>query len=399
MRKRSLFVGWVIFCLIILLGHVFLQILNLFDFWESIGVSSLLLELITWIMMVLLRWSLIGGGSLFTGILVWHLLSRFFSPTPPLLLLFFEIFQAWLSLSIFEVSWIIYDRLYIIFVDGDTYLFIPYLSLLPIFLLAGWINLILVCLFYTVIGFQAYRKRLAIEKFLGRVFFDFGQASVMLFEALLILIPIGWSDILLNLENFVVSIIILGYYIILVIFFIEYTWWADRIIEQEKKHSGEDFGITMFFFETFLLFLPLLGIITFLPSPFFIFFLSPGLWLLSLLILLICSFVGIFLYHIVKFLTPGFYGNVESGMQSLKYQFDFLFASRGTMFNYPQPIDILSDDALAEMITGRREKVTLKMACGHCYHVFKATTFRNGSKVTPIPCPFCSSMATTPVWE
>jgi hypothetical protein len=401
LKKRSLFYSWLFFCAIIIIGYVFSQVLYSTNFWGSIGVSPYQLEFITWAGMFLFRWSLIGGWSLITGILVWHLLSRFFSPTPPLLLLFFEIFQAWLSLSVFEVSWILYDRLYIIFVEGETYLFIPYLSLLPTLFTTGWINLLLVCLFYTVIGFQALRKRLAIEKFLSRVLFDFGQALAMFFEGLLLFFPIVWPDFLepVNFLNLILFSLFLGYYTILVIFFIEYTWWAGRRIEREKERSGEDFTSRILFLQISSFFFPQLGLISFVPYPFFLFLVSPGLWFLFFLIILFSSFVGILLRHLVKLKTPRVYENVEDGMQYIKYQFDFLFASRGTMFNYPQPIDILGEDALTEVITGRREKVTLKMACGHCYHVFKATTFKDGSKVTPIPCPFCRSMSTTPVWE
>ncbi|MHA2245676.1 MAG: hypothetical protein ACXADY_11990 [Candidatus Hodarchaeales archaeon] len=53
----------------------------------------------------------------------------------------------------------------------------------------------------------------------------------------------------------------------------------------------------------------------------------------------------------------------------------------------------------AEQIIGTMAKIKLRIACGRCSHVFTVETEVIISKIRAFPCPFCGSMATTPVWE
>jgi hypothetical protein len=111
------------------------------------------------------------------------------------------------------------------------------------------------------------------------------------------------------------------------------------------------------------------------------------------------SFFVMVFYNFGKKLSPALFENLEASIDHLKYQFEVVFATRGSMFNYPQPVGIVEGGEKTKIISGRWEKVTLKMACGHCYYVFQTQAFKDGSKVKPVPCPFCGSTGTTPVWE
>jgi hypothetical protein len=392
-----------IFCVIIIFGYIFLQVLHSGNFWESIGISPPpdQMEPFSSLGMIFFQVILVGGWSLVTGIIVWQIISRIFSPSHPLIRLFFEICQAWISLSVFEVSLIIYNDLLSSIVTGFVYVY-PLVIDYQLILNIGWINLVLICLFYTVIGLQALRKRLEMERFLGRVAYDVGQALIMSFEGVFLFLPFGLLDFVLipeNFRNLLLLILAFGYYTVFVILLIEYSWWIGRRIEREKEQSQTDLNSQILLLRISLILLPLMCLISLFPFPFFLILMAPWLWFLLFLAIIFLSIIGVLLHGLLKILTPGLYENVEQRMQYMKYYFEFLLASRGTMFNYPQPIDILSEGTLTRVISGRWEKVTLKMACGHCYHVFETETSKDGSKVKPIPCPFCRSMATTPVWE
>ena len=123
------------------------------------------------------------------------------------------------------------------------------------------------------------------------------------------------------------------------------------------------------------------------------------MWIFLVVITIITSISISLVYTFAKIKAPRSYGDVLSTIRKVKYKFEVLIASRGTMFNYPVPIDIFIGGELTEKIEHRWEKVTLKIACGQCYHVFTAKTFKKGTNFKPIVCAFCGSLATTPVWE
>lgn len=383
--------------------------LHFINFWDNIGISPAPDQIEPFSSLGLLFFEIIFviGWSVTTGVFIWKMTSRFFSSTQPQIRFFQEVAHSWITLSGFEGSLIIFDEIFSVFVKGYLYpvrINIPTpinfpifpSSLQPIFNVS-WINIILVSLFYTFIGFQALRKNLALENFLRRVVFDIIQVTAMVIMGLLGLLPfISTEDIIfLLIPSFG------NYYAVLIfcLISIEYVWWTGGNIEKIKEQFQQDFNIRIFLLQTSLLFIPFVTIITFFPSPFYLLVMDPSLWVALLLISAIISVIGLILYRLVKIMAPDLFENFEQRYEYLKYHFDLAFALRGTMFNYPPPVDILSGKTLTKTIESKWQKVTLKIACGHCYHVFTTQTLKNGSKVKPVPCPFCGSMATTPIWE
>jgi hypothetical protein len=302
--------------------------------------------------------------------------------------------QAWITLSGFEISLMLYAELSNVLIRGD--LFPIYFNINDIINIS-WINLILVSLFYAFIGFQALRKSLRLERYIQRVGFDIGQVTALTIIGLLIQVPFGISALILLINPD--TIIIYFYYIISIIATIEIAWSLGRRIEQEQELAQEELNATIFFLQISTILVPLLLLLNLLPSPIFFLITIPALWIAFLVFCPVVSFSVMIFYHFGKRLSPDLFENFESSMDYIKYQFEALFALRGSMFNYPQPVDILEGRKKTKVISGRWEKVTLKMACGHCFYVFQTQAFKDGSKVKPVPCPFCGSMGTTPVWE
>jgi len=392
-----LFVYWVVFCVISVIIYIFLQMLHSVNFWESIGVSPAPdhIEPFSSLGMLLFEIIIVFGWSIITCVFFWKIISRLFSSTQPLVRFFQEVIISWICFSGFECSIILYDEIFSVLAKGYFY---PVPINVPIIINVSWVNIILVSLFYTVVGFQALRKNLTLKNFLRRVIFDIIQVLVMSFEGLLAFMPFfSTRDLALLIIPSIAS-----YYTVFVLCLIvslEYVWWAVVATERVRERSKQDFNNQIFLLQSSLFFIPLVIVITFFPFPFYLLVMDIGLWVVLLTICAIISVVGLFLYRLFKTMTPNVFENIEQRYKNLKYHFDLAFALRGTMFNYPPPVDILSRKELTKTIESKWQKVTLKIACGHCYHVFTIRTFKNGSKVKPVPCPFCGSMATTPVWE
>jgi hypothetical protein len=177
------------------------------------------------------------------------------------------------------------------------------------------------------------------------------------------------------------------------------VWSLGQRIEKEQELAQQEFNTSIFFLQTSTILIPLLLILNLFPFPFYLLITNIGLWVVFLVMSPVVSFSTMIFYHFVNKLTPELFENLEANIDYMKDQFETVLALRGTVFNYPQPVDILEGEEKTKIISGRWQKVTLKMACGHCYHVFETRAFRDGSKVKPVPCPFCGSMGTTPVWE
>jgi hypothetical protein len=305
-----------------------------------------------------------------------------------------EMLQAWITLSGFEISLIFYVEISTVLIRGD---FLPIYFDINDIINISWINLILVSLFYAFIGFQALRKSLRLERFIQRVGFAIGQVTALTIIGLLILVPFGLSELIMLINPDI--ILIYFYYIISIMATIEVARSLGRRIEQEQELAQEELNATIFFLQISTILVPLLLLLNLFPTPFFFLIINTGLWVVFLVSCTAISFSVMIFYHFGKRLSPELFENVESSMDYIKYQFEALFALRGSMFNYPQPVDILEGGKKTKIISGRWEKVTLKMACGHCYYVFQTQAFKDGSKVKPVPCPFCGSMGTTPVWE
>ncbi|MFX0204909.1 MAG: hypothetical protein ACFFDT_02910 [Candidatus Hodarchaeota archaeon] len=394
MKIRNSVITWIIFCVACILCHFSLQELHSANLWDNIGLSQAQMDPFVSNVLILIEFTFILGCSVFSGILLWKGIFSFTFSGDPWIKFPIEMLQAWITLSGFEIFLIIYAEISSILIRGD--LFPLYFDITDIINIS-WINLILVSLFYAFIGFQALRKNLKLERFIRRVVFDIGQVTTLTTIGLLIQVPFGLSGLLMLINPD--TIIIYFYYIISIIGTIEITWLFGQRIEQEKELAQEELNATIFSLQILVILIPLLLFLNLLPSPLFFLITDTGLWIVLLFTCPAVSFSVMILYHLGKKVSPELFEDFESSMDYIKYQFDALFALRGSVFNYPQPVDILEGGEKTKMVSGRWEKVTLKMACGHCYYVFQTRAFKDGSKVKPVPCPFCGSMGTTPVWE
>ena len=385
---------WLIFSFTCILSHFSLRELHSANLWSNIGLSQVQMDSFVSNALILIELAFIFGCSVFTGILLWKLIFSFTFSEDPRIKFPIEMLQAWITLSGFEISLILYATISTVLIRGGLpTLFFDINDIINI----SWINLILVNLFYAFIGFQALRKNLRLERFIQRVGFDIGQVTALTIIGLLIQVPFGLSALIMLINPD--TIIIYFYYIISIIATIEVAWSIGRRIEQEQELAQEELNATIFFLQISSILVPLLLLLNLLPSPFYFLITNTGLWVVFLVSCPAISFSVMIFYHFGKKLSPNLFKNFESTMDYIKYQFEALFALRGSIFNYPQPVDILEGGEKTKIISGRWEKVTLKMACGHCYYVFQTQAFKDGSKVKPVPCPFCGSMGTTPVWE
>ncbi len=398
---RRIIIYWSFFSLALIFGYTFLQVLHAVNFWDSISVFPAPdhIEPFSTVGMVFFSSSLVLGWSLIISFLIWKLIAKLYSPNQPVLRLFFEIIQSWVSLSIFEVISLANFIIFSTVITRSEYSFSISGQIL---LEVAWINLILVCLFYTFIGFQAYRKSLKKERFVSRLAYDVIQVSLMAIETVLIFFPFGFYQYLTSVENYPLilnSLAQFSYNVFLGLLIIEFFIWIDNRIKREEKSIDQKTSFEIVILQTSKISIPLIILITLVPDPFFLPIQFRALWIFLVVIIIITSISISLVYTFAKIKAPRSYGDVLSIIRKVKYKFEVLIASRGTMFNYPAPIDIFIGGELTEKIEHRWEKVTLKMACGQCYHVFTAETFKKGTNFKPIVCAFCGSLATTPVWE
>ncbi|MFX0124093.1 MAG: hypothetical protein ACFFAE_10685 [Candidatus Hodarchaeota archaeon] len=404
MKNRSLIIFWLLFFVVCIISYFSLQELHTNDIWNNLGISKTQVDPVVSLILNFFGIAFILGCSLITGIFIWKTIFRLSFTGAPLLKFFMEVLQSWITLSGFEGSLIVYAEIFSVLVRGT--LFPIYFDVSDIINIS-WMNIIFVSLFYAIIGFQALRKRLELKRFIPRVTFDTGQVATMTIIGVLILVPFGLLEFIVNPKSFTVSalfalimlILMYFYYVISSVGILEVGWWFSKRIEREREMAQQELNASIFFLQVSTITIPLLLIFNLFPFPFYLLTANASLWVVFLVLSPMISFSVLMFYHFVERITPELFDNVESGMENLKYQFEKVFAVRGTMFNYPQPVDILADKERTKAITGRWQKVTLKMACGNCFHVFETKAFKDGSKVKPVPCPFCGSMGTTPVWE
>ena len=129
---------------------------------------------------------------------------------------------------------------------------------------------------------------------------------------------------------------------------------------------------------------------------------NPLVFVFILAFLFFGSFcIVIFIYLSTKIgISTSLIERLDHGTRNIRFAIDTFMASKGTVFNYPAPTNIIGDDGSpGESISSKMGKVKLKIACGRCFHVFIVETVSQSSKIRTFPCPFCGSMATTPVWE
>jgi hypothetical protein len=398
---RRIIIYWLIFSLILVIGYFFLQVLHYINFWENLGISPAPdhIEPFSTIGMAFFTTSLVVGWSLIFSGVIWKLISQLYSPSQPISRLIIELLQSWISLSFFEICIFINFTVLSILVTNNENTFRPTGQ---IFLEVAWINFVLVCMFYTFIGIQAARKNLEVTRFVSKLAYDLLQIFIITIEGGLIFLPFGLFEFLINMNNYPVllfSSLIYSYNAFLAVFIIEFLIWTDEKVKKEESTSEKKTSFRIFILDTSMIFFPLLLLATFMVYPFYIPIQSIPVWIFLVEFLVIFSIFASILYSFGKILAPKLSKDSLSKIQILKYRFEVLLATRGTMFNYPTPIDIFLGGELTEKIEHRWEKVSLKMACGQCYHVFKAEALKKGKNVKPIPCAFCGSLATTPVWE
>ncbi len=401
LRMRRIIIYWLVFSLILVVGYLFLQVLHSINFWENLGIIPAPdhIEPFSTIGMTFFTMALVVGWSIIFSGVIWKLIGHIYSPSQPIFRLIFELSQSWISLSFFEICIFINFTVLSTLVTNSKNTFRPTGQIL---LEVAWINFVLVCLFYTFIGIQAARKNLEVTRFVSKLAYDFLQILFMTFEGGLIFLPFGLFEFLINMSNYPVlllSLLIYSYNAFLAAFIIEFLIWTDERVKKEEAAKNAKTSFRIFILDTSMIVFPLLLIATFMVYPFYIPLQSVPVWIFLVEFLVIFSIFASILYSFGKIIAPRLSKDSLSKIQILKYRFEVLLATRGTMFNYPTPIDIFLGGELTEKIEHRWEKVSLKMACGQCYHVFEAEALRKGTNIKPIPCAFCGSLATTPVWE
>ena len=395
MKIKKIVIIWIIFSVACILCHFALQALHSSNLWSNFGTTQAQMDPYIFSALNLVEFTFISACSLVTGLLLWKGIFSFSFSGDSRLRFPLEILQSWIVLSGFEVSLIIYIEISSVLIRGNI---LPVYFEINDIINISWINFILVSLFYAFILFQALRKELKLERFFRRVAFDLGQVTTMTIISILILVPFGLPALIMVIFNPFI-IITYFYYIIGIIGTIEVGWSFSQRIEREQESAQEGVNAKTFFLQILSITIQLFLLLNLLPSPFFLLFTNLSLWVVFVIAIPAVSFSVLLLYHFGKKMSPELFQNFEASIDNLKYQFEKIFASRGSMFNYPQPVDILKEGKRTKIISGRWEKVTLKMACGHCFYVFQTQAFKDGSKVKPVPCPFCGSMGTTPVWE
>ena len=401
MRMRRIIIYWSIFSLALTIGYFFLQMLHSINFWENLGISPAPdhIEPFSTIGMLFFTACLVLGWSLILSSLLWKSIIRLFSPSQPVVRLIYELLLSWVSLSFFEIISFTNFTIFSVLVTRSEN---PFPITSQILLEVAWINLILVCIFYTVIGLQAYRKNLKITRFVYKLAYDFIQIIIITFEGSLLLLPFGLFEYLIDLNNYPVllaSLLLYFYNVILVLFVFEFAIWMDEKVKREVEDTGKKTSFRIFILDTTMIMIPLILIPTFIGVPFYLPLQSASVWVFLIEFMIIFSIFTSIVYNFVKIITPKLSKDNISRYKIWKYKFELLIATRGTMFDYPTPIDIFIGGELIDKIEHRWEKVSLKIACGQCYHVFVAEAYKKGTNLKPIPCAFCGSLATTPVWE
>lgn len=351
------------------------------------------------------------GISLLLTFLFWKLLSRIGikDPNKKIFKLITDIAVLWIILFVFEGLILLTEYFFAILIKGyplpTSLNSINYSGynvtineIIDAIVKFSWIDMVLVIIFYTILGFGAFRKARQYKGLIPRISLDFIQGALILIEFFILLIPFGvfLTDLLNNL-------FLLLYWLFVGIIFVESLWMVNFQIEVEKQKSGKDHNLTMFMILLVGLYLSISFLLTALPQPFYLFFTNTLAYIFVLGLTFICLFCFVIIaYFLVLISIPNIIieGRISNGAHNVRFKISSFLASKGTIFNYPSPINIIGDkDSSGAPIVSRLSKVTLKMACGRCYHVFTIQTESKGSKSRSFPCPFCGAMTTTPVWE
>jgi len=388
LKLRYIVLAW-ISCFIISVIPLFVIEINLINL-IGINVGYRERQTLSYLGLIIFQVLFSISTSLILTMIIWKFLNLLKKPETPVYLLISEIIRSCFILLVFEIlTGIIY--IITIAVTEDPYV-LTILQFDPKNLIKlSWLNFFLVCIFYAFIGFQSARKNKIESNSLSlsdRLIYDFLQLFIIFFCLLLGLYPIFYFQFT-DLMSFLLSTL---YYTTVAVTVIEFITWLNLQKKNEK--------INEFIYRLQGLLVPSLVIIHTIPGPFYLLLFSD--FYIYLLLIISCIIISYLVaYFAVKPTqsSPKIARVLKKQINSVFYFYESTIANRGAAFDYPKPIDIIHAPQKTDTIETRFQKVKLKMACGQCFHVFEAETYREKGKMKPVECPFCHSFATTPVWE
>ncbi len=374
---------------------------------SSYGVSSFspIFQDISVLSFSLFEFSSIFGLSLLSTSIPWHFLSRFqdkINSTHGIIRSLIEVFKEYLCLSILEIFVLIFDVTFILIFGNHVFLWdsinISYGNTFFGVIRVAWMNLMLITLFQTFIAFQAYRAKDPIEKIVDKIVIDYLEGFTVSIVLLLVFLPFyGFS---LSIDFGFIALLL--YWLFIGVVTINILINFEKKIELYRESSEHDYTLSIFFISLQGVFVPFAILISGLPTPlYFMITLGFGGFILLHGIFLIFSFVITSIYYILGSLGFNTFvsGKFDPVIDHFKYEIALVMANRGTIFEYPTPVNPYEDIGFGEPIPYHEGAITLKIACGQCYHVFKVKTAVKSDETKSFPCPFCGSNATTPVWE
>ncbi len=394
MKAWTIFKLWLLVCAIAFGSYILLESLL-----EFVGVSEQYSSDISSIGLNFFELTTVVGSSLFFATLFWIIISKILEIDleQKIIKLLLEALQLWLVILAFVVFLVINESIFSIIVKGYPFSITERPNDIIDVL---WVDLMIVFLFYTVIGFQAIRKTWQYDNFIRRFIIDYGQILLISLEFALLLLPSGWLT-QVN-ENTITFLFYYLYWSLCLSFMIEYFWWFNQQIKIRRDETGKDYSPEIFMVQILGLFAHLILFFALIPTPFYLFLTNSLIFWFILVVVLILESFGVLIYDLLAMVgvSERVAQVIENSTQPFRHKINAVMASRGAVFNYPPPTGILNGrERGGTPIDSRQRKVTLKIACGQCYHVFIVKTVKKGSKIPSFPCPICGSLATTPVWE
>ncbi|MHA1967729.1 MAG: hypothetical protein ACW964_08005 [Candidatus Hodarchaeales archaeon] len=323
----------------------------------------------------------------------------------------FGIVVEFISLTIFEILVVIGDVVFILVFQNRFLWDFSNISvekaIINILLVLGT-NFIGIIIFHTIIAFQAYRKRGSIDTLIKKISLDYAEGIVLLFELYVLLIYwIVFSGVNFNLiadfDTSVISGLALLYWLLIGVLALGIRFHYDNQIRALRSNLEEEYSLNVLLIQLLSLYFPLALISLGFPYPLYLFIIlgfSQFFFFQGVMLFIVFIIVDIYIFlgriGVNNFISE----RIEPVIDQLKFHTALIMASRDTLFNYPKPINpILADTGYGESIPYREGTITLKIVCGQCHHVFKVKTAIKSDRTKSFPCPFCGSVATTPVWE
>ncbi len=181
------------------------------------------------------------------------------------------------------------------------------------------------------------------------------------------------------------------YWTLVLVLMIESFSWVDQQVIIKKNQLGHKYNKTIFLIQLLGMVLPISLFFIAIPTPLYL-----------LLTQSLTSFVIHIGIIIVSFISVSTYALLTidgSNVQSIRQRVRLVMTRKPVILVEPSASDILPGNVYGERIDSRQEKVELKIACGHCFHVFTVETDVKRADRSSFPCPSCGSTRTTPIWE